>query len=136
MKYPLTLVALALLACCLHGAFANEPVKADSVSAPSGLAVLARAREASPESAWKKIRGLTAKGRVATSGLSGAWTRTEDVTDGRFAAASDLGVMRIADGNDGRVHWRQDPSGGVHPLNGAFAKAATRTDAWLTRRDW
>jgi hypothetical protein len=136
MKYPVTIVALALPACCLHGAFANEPIEAKPASAQSGLAVLAKARAASPESAWKKIRRLSAKGRVETSGLSGTWMRTEDVEDGRFATASDLGVMRIADGNDGRVHWRQDPSGGVHPLNGTFAQAATRTDAWLVRRDW
>src|SRR4030095_14371538 len=107
MKYPVTIVALALPACCLHGALANEPPRTDPASAQSGLAVLANTREGEPESAWKKIRGLTAKGHVETSGLSGSWMRTEDVKDGRFATASDLGVMRIADGNDGRGCWRQ-----------------------------
>jgi hypothetical protein len=53
----------------------------------------------------------------------------EDVAEGRYVVAADLGVMRIAEGHDGRVHWRQDPSGGVHSLNAAFSQAASRTDA-------
>jgi predicted aspartyl protease len=60
----------------------------------------------------------------------------EDVAEGRYVVAADLGVMRIAEGHDGRVHWRQDPSGGVHSLNAAFSQAASLTDAWLTRRGW
>jgi len=136
MKYSVAIMTLAIPACGLHAAWAQEPGRAELVSAPSGLAALARVRAAAPESAWKDIRGLAARGRIDTSGLSGSWTRSEDLVEGRYVVAADLGVMRIAEGCDGRVHWRQDPSGGIHPLNGAFSQAASRTDAWLIRRDW
>jgi len=136
MNYSVAIMALAIPACGLHAAWAHEPGKAEPLAAPSGLAALARARAAGPESAWKDIRSLTARGRIDTSGLSGSWTRAEDLTEGRYVVAADLGVMRIAEGYDGRVHWRQDPSGGVHPLNGAFSQMRARTDAWLARRDW
>ena len=136
MKYSVAIMALAIPACgCTrHGHMNLE--RRRRVSAPSGLAALARARAAVPESAWKDIRGLTARGRIDTSGLSGSWTRAEDLAEGRYVVAADLGVMRIAEGYDGRVHWRQDPSGGVHPLNGAFSQMRARTDAWLARRGW
>ncbi len=136
MRYSVAIVALAIAACCLQAAWAHEPGTAEPLSAPSGLAALARARAACPESSWKEVRGLTARGRIDTSGLSGSWTRTEDLAEGRYVVATDLGVMRTAEGDDGRVHWRQDPSGGVHPLNAIFSQAASRTDAWLTRRGW
>ena len=136
MRHSVAIMALAIPACCLHTAWAVQGANAASTSDPSGLAALARARAACPESAWKDVRGLTARGRIETSGLSGSWTRTEDLVEGRYAVAADLGVMRIAEGDDGRVHWRQDPSGGVHPLNAAFSQSASRTDAWLTRRGW
>ena len=136
MKYPAALMAFALPACCLHGALANQPRDARPSSAPSGLAVLAKARAAVPDSAWKEIGGLVARGHIQTSGLSGSWTRTEDLRNGRYVVAADLGVMRIAEGDDGRAHWRQDPSGGVHLLNAPFSQAASRTDAWLARREW
>jgi len=134
MNYSAAMMAFAFPACCLHGAMANGAQNTQSASAPSGLAVLAKARAASPESSWKQI--LTARGHIDTSGLSGSWTRTEDLQNGRYVVAADLGVMRTAEGDDGHGHWRQDPSGGVHPLNAAFSQAAARTDAWLTRRGW
>lgn len=136
MRRSVAIMALAIPTCCLHGVAAHETGKPDSMSAPSGLAALARARAACPESAWKAVRGLTARGRIESSGLSGSWTRVEDLVEGRYVVAADLGVTRTAEGDDGRVHWRQDPSGGVHPLNAVFSQAASRTDAWLTRRGW
>ncbi len=136
MNYPAAMMPFALLVYCLHGAWAAEPQKAQPASAPSGLAVLAKARAASAESAWKSVAGLTARGRIDASGLSGSWTRTEDLKRGRYVVAANLGVMRTAEGDDGRGHWRQDPSGGVHSLNAPFSQAAARTDAWLTRRGW
>ena len=136
MRLSVAIVAIAIATCSLRGVGARELGKTDPISAPSGLAALARAREAGPESAWKGVRGLTAQGRIDTSGLSGSWNRVEDVAEGHYVEATDLGVIRSAEGDDGRVHWRQDPSGGVHPLNAVFSRAASKTDAWLTRRGW
>src|SRR4051794_8922931 len=119
-------------ACALAMGTANghAAVKRDAV--PSARAVLAQARAASGDSRWDSIKGLHAEGRIELSRLLGNWSRDEDLSDGRFAVRSNVGVFRIAEGFDGRVRWRQDPSGGIHPLNGAFSKRATATEAWLT----
>jgi len=79
---------------------------------------------------------LRAEGRIEVSGLQGTWSRHEDLRTGRWAVATDVGVFRVAEVFDGKLRWRQDPSGGVHPLNGAFTKRATVTEAWLNRRGW
>lgn len=105
-------------------------------SDPSGLAVLALAREAAGASAWDRVTFLEAHGRIATAGLEGSWHDVEDLRAGRFAMTSDVGVYTVAEGFDGRTRWRQDPSGGVHPLDAPFSRAMAITDAWLARRDW
>src|SRR5437763_4075483 len=103
---------------------------------PSGSAVLAQARAASGDSHWDTIKGLHADGRIELSRWPGTWSRDEGLADGRFVVRSDVGVFRIAEGFDGHVRWRQDASGGIHPLNGACSKRVTVSDAWLTRRGW
>jgi len=103
-------------------------------AAPQPL--LAQLRDAAGGAAWDHVQGLQAQGRIVSSGLPGSWTRDEDLASGRWSARIDLGVYRAGEGDDGRQRWRQDPSGGVHPLDGAFSKQAAVTDAWLTRRGW
>ena len=102
----------------------------------SGRAVLRQARTAAGGPDWDAIGALHSEGRIELSRLQGSWSRDEDVSNGRFAVRSDVGVFRMAEGFDGRTRWRQDRSGGIHPLNGAFSKEATATDAWLTKRGW
>ncbi|HEY4138219.1 MAG TPA: aspartyl protease family protein [Casimicrobiaceae bacterium] len=104
--------------------------------APSGTAVLGQARAAAGGPHWDALGGLHAEGRIELSRLPGSWSRDEDLSNGRFAVRSDVGVFRVAEGFDGRTRWRQDRSGGIHPLNGTFSKQATATDAWLTKRGW
>jgi predicted aspartyl protease len=118
------------------GACAANADHATREQTPSEIATLARARIAAGGPAWDRVHGLSAVGRIRVSGLSGTWSRIDDVSDGRSAIKADLGVYRTAEGSDGRTHWRQEPSGGVHPLDGRFAKSAAVTDAWLTRRGW
>lgn len=103
---------------------------------PTAGQVLAKARAATGGAVWERVAALEGSGHLTTSGLQGRWQRTEDLRGGRFVLHSDLGVFRIAEGHDGRMRWRQDPSGGVHDLNGAFARQATTTQAWLVQRGW
>lgn len=98
--------------------------------------LLAQARDAAGGAAWERMQGLQAQGRIVSSGLPGSWSRDEDLASGRWTVRTDLGVYRASEGDDGRQRWRQDPSSGVHPLDGAFSKQAAITEAWLTRRGW
>ena len=98
--------------------------------------VLTQARSAAGGVAWERVPALQAQGRITASGLNGTWSRAEDLSRGRWAVREDLGVFRSASGDDGQHRWRQDASGGVHSLNGAYSLRAAITDAWLTRRGW
>ena len=115
---------------------ASLAADAARAAAPSGLAVLAAARAAMGGSAWSRCAAVTGEGRIVTSGLPGRWRRTDDLRTGRFATSVDVGAFRQAEGSDGRAHWRQDASGGVHALDAPFSQQATRTEAWLAERGW
>ncbi|GAA0721649.1 aspartyl protease family protein [Dokdonella soli] len=116
----------ALLFC---GGASAKPVE-------SAASLLARARATSGGDAWDAIVGLSANGTEKASGLSADWRMDVDLRDGRSRQSADFGVVRYAEGFDGRDHWRQDASGGLHNLDSAFARTATVTDAWLARRGW
>ncbi|MBV8659324.1 MAG: aspartyl protease family protein [Burkholderiales bacterium] len=106
------------------------------VAATMGEHELAQARSAAGGHYWRAVMTLSASGHIETAGLAGRWDRQEDVLTGRVREASDLGVSTSAEGDDGHGRWRQDPSGGVHPLNSAFAQQVTVTQRWLNRRGW
>jgi predicted aspartyl protease len=103
---------------------------------PTFAELLAAARAAAGGATWERIATLQADGRILTSGMQGRWQEIADLRRGRFRTSVDVGVYRISEGFDGRVRWRQDPSGGVHPLDAAFSRANRVTDAWLARRAW
>lgn len=79
---------------------------------------------------------LIATGSIHKSGLDGAWRSAVDLAGGRFDTSSDFGAYRIADIYDGRTRWRVDPSGAHHPLDSDFARATSRTEAWLAKFGW
>jgi predicted aspartyl protease len=112
---------------------AGAPARDD---APAIADLLAGVRAAAGGDAWDRLAALQAVGRIQTSGLHGAWQEIDDLRGGRFRIAVDVGVFRTSEGFDGRERWRQDPSGGVHPLDAAFARSNRVTDAWLARRAW
>lgn len=45
--------------------------------------------------------------------------------------AADFGTFRTIEVWDGKTYWRQDKSGGVHPLDSPFALENNVTEAWL-----
>jgi len=136
MKGFVRIMAFGMLAVVEQRASAGESVIAAQESAASGVAALAKAREASGGAAWTRIQGLHGQGHIEVSRLPGTWSRDEDLAKGRWAVTTDVRVFRTAEGFDGRTRWRQDPSGGAHPLNGAYSRRASVTEAWLTRRGW
>ncbi len=131
----MTVVALVCCASC-DAVVAADAAVGDRSGAASLARTLAKAREAAGGAAWRRNAALVADGAVEVAGLHGRWSRREDLRDGRWSVTTDVGVFRSAEGFDGRTRWRQDPSGGVHALNGAFATIASATDAWLARRGW
>jgi hypothetical protein len=98
--------------------------------------ILALARQASGADALGGIAVLRGAGREASGGLEGRWSSAQDLRGGRFAYALDFGAYRTRDVFDGSVRWRQDRSGGVHPLDAPFSRRNVRTDAWLARRGY
>ncbi len=107
-----------------------------SARADSAAEVLAAARAASGGAAWDRVAIVQGVGTEAYAGLNGRWQLTEDASSGRYAQLEDFAVYKVSEGFDGRQHWRQDRSGGVHALDSAFAMRSTRTDAWLARRGY
>ena len=136
MKGLVRIMAFSMLAVVEHPVSAGNDAVAAQASAASGAAALSKARDASGGAAWRLIKGLRGDGQIEVSRLPGTWSRDEDLSSGRWAARADVGVFRTAEGFDGSARWRQDPSGGVHPLDGAFSRRASVTEAWLTRRGW
>ena len=105
-----------------------------TAEARTALSVLRDAGLASGVGPGMAIGAIRSSGVEAADGLRGEWSLDEDTRTGRFAQRSDFGVFRAADGFDGRDRWRQDRSGGVHALDGAFSRRRALTEAWLTRR--
>ncbi len=99
-------------------------------------AVLAAARAASGVSDASYRGFVTASGSKRASGLTGHWSRTVDLATGRNREAADFGIFSTAAVWDGHHYWRQDASGGVHPINSAYMQAVHVTDGWLAARGY
>jgi hypothetical protein len=92
--------------------------------------------EARSPQIWTPTGTLVATGSIRMGGLEGEWRMAVDLANGRFDTSADLGAYRIADIYDGHTRWRVEPSGGHHSLDSDFARAMTRSDAWLARFGW
>jgi hypothetical protein len=109
---------------------------AGEAHASAALQTLSQARLASGGDGWLHVAGLRLQGTDSYGGLSGPGSVLEDTRTGKFVRSLDFGVYRTAEGFDGSRLWRQGRSGGVHPLDGAFAQSNARTESWLVRRDY
>jgi predicted aspartyl protease len=98
--------------------------------------VLDQARQAAGGAAWDSLAALSAEGDETSSGMKGRWTLTQDLKTGLMHQASDFGIIRTEEVWGPRGHWRRDISGGVHPIDSAFARQLAATDAWMARRDY
>jgi hypothetical protein len=85
---------------------------------------------------WSKGGVLFESGSEQASGLSGRWRKVEDLATGRMREVSDFGVFSTTEVWDGRNYWRQDASGGVHPVDSAFMQKTHVTEGWLAVRGY
>jgi hypothetical protein len=72
---------------------------------------------------WGHGGVLVEIGHKQASGLSGRWRKVVDLDTGRMRETADFGVFSTTEVWDGRNYWRQDASGGVHPVDSAFMSA-------------
>ena len=97
---------------------------------------LAAARHAQGTVPWNRLGLVIETGTEKAAGLTGRFRLAQDIRTGRMHLASDLQVLKSAEVWDGRTHWRQDHSGGVHALNSPFAQQNATTGMWLARRGY
>lgn len=93
-----------------------------------------RAREAAGGDAWDQVALVAYDGNEDSSGMKGQIHVVQDLQKSRIRRESDFHVVRVLEVWDGLHHWRQEVSGGVHPLDSQFAKQASATDEWLAHR--
>ena len=98
--------------------------------------LLEQVRQAAGGAAWDGLAALSIEADETNSGMKGRWTATEDLKLGQERQASDFGFIRTQEVWSDHGHWRQDISGGVHPIDSDFAKQLAATDAWMIRRDY
>jgi hypothetical protein len=79
---------------------------------------------------------LIESGREQASGLRGRWRKVVDLDTGRMHESADFGVFSTSAVWDGHNYWRQDASGGVHPVDAPFMQKSHVTDAWLAARGY
>ncbi len=98
--------------------------------APRARTILDEAKQAAGGTAWDALHTRYTKAVLETSGLTGTVEVWEDLLDGRFADAYQLGPASGADGFDGTVVWSQDSSKQVRREEGGEARLAAMNDAY------
>jgi hypothetical protein len=106
---------------------------AATVLAAKPDAVLASARAAAAAGDGSYTGLIIESGSERESGLNGRWSKTVDLGTGKIRVVADFGVFSMGTVWDGRRYWRQDESGGVHPIDSDFMRAVHVTDAWLAQ---
>ena len=105
-----------------------------SHSLAAAPALAGKAADSSSAGEWGHGDVLVEIGDKQASGLSGRWRRVVDLDTGRMRETADFGVFSTTEVWDGHNYWRQDASGGVHPVDSAFMEQTHVTDAWLAAR--
>ena len=108
-------------------------IPAASQSATPPDATLAAARAAANPTGTSYAGFIIQTGIEHASGLEGRWSRTTDLDSGRMRQSSNFNVFSTSEVWDGDTAWRQDMSGGVHPINSGFMRGVQVTDAWLAQ---
>jgi hypothetical protein len=81
-------------------------------------------------------RNIEAIGKIEAEGRTGDHTEVIRSRDGAFATRDRFALFTVAEGYDGRTHWREDRSGATHLLNASYTVAGTITEAWVRRRGY
>jgi hypothetical protein len=110
-------------------AVSSTPAMAAQASAVLELAVKAAGEGHSIESGV-----LIETGTEHAEGLNGRWRKVLDAATGKMRDDVDFGIFRKSHVWDGQNYWRQDISGGVHPIDSTFMQETNVTDAWIASR--
>jgi hypothetical protein len=108
-------------------------LRAATLFAANPDVVLASARAAAGAGDGSYTGLIVESGSERESGLNGRWSKTVDLGTGKMRVVADFGVFSTGVVWDGRRYWRQDSSGGVHPIDSDFMQAVHVTDAWLAQ---
>lgn len=104
--------------------------------ADSASNVLARARTASGGDVWDHDGAIRFTGTDHVKGFDANWQETVDLVSGRFHDSTNFGIFATNLVWDGRTLWQQGRSGGVHPINSAFALRNNVTNGWIAARGY
>jgi hypothetical protein len=109
-----------------------HPTPAVPVTTPEG--VLASARAAAGGVGDSNYVGyINQSGSIQSSGLRGHWSKVIDLASGKTREEANFDLFSTAAVWDGRRGWRQDISGGAHPIDSKFMRSVLVTDAWLAQ---
>lgn len=105
-------------------------------STPAGPSDLRALKNKTGGEKWDTVTALSAEGEKASFGLTGLFHQVEDFRAGRFESTADYHVFANAEGRDLQGRWRQDNSGGVHPLDSGEARAVAVSETYLAGRGY
>jgi Aspartyl protease/PDZ domain len=108
-------------------------LRAAALPAATPEAVLASARATAGVGDSAYVGYVRLSGTKQADGLSGHWSKLIDLGTGKTREAADFGVFSNAAVWDGGRGWRQNNSGGVHPIDSEFMQSVQVTDAWLAQ---
>jgi len=116
------------------GALLALATAAAPAATPQSVLAAARAAAGVNERSYQGF--VTLAGVKQASGLTGPWRQTIDLATGRSRESANFGIFSTSAVWDGRRYWRQDGSGGVHPIDSDFMQAVHVTDGWLAARGY
>ncbi len=102
---------------------------------PSAAAIL-EANRAATGSPPPRAAEITLIYAFAGIGLSGSYTSTEDLIDGRFVNTLSAGPLTQVQGYDGHSAWQKDPSGATTEQEGGEQREAAVSQAYQAANLW
>ncbi len=106
-------------------------------SALTARYLLAQAKAASGGDAWNRVHSIKMEGTASAGGLSGTFEQLEQLNGGASLLQYKLGPEQARSGFDGKVSWKQGPSGDIALQNSDAGKQLAASDAYLaTRAYW
>jgi hypothetical protein len=119
--------------CCLAAVGISMALRAAALPGDTAEAVLASATAGAGLVDSAYVGCISLSGTQHADGLSGHWSKLIDLATGKTRERADLGVFSTAMVWDGRRGWRQNKSGGVHPIDSRFMQSVLVTDGWLAQ---
>src|ERR1700733_3415896 len=120
----------ATLAAALIGAHPHANAACDAAALFRGV------RAHTGGARWDAAKELVADGTVVSEGLPGRTRIATDLGSGATSTADDQDIVKTRLVISASATWKQDLTGGVHPLDAPGARAAARTSAYLARNGY